>query len=116
MSRKIYILVASLLLMLLASACSGRPTQTEPAQVIEPTFTPPPARLPVTEAEVRRVTVEEAQVALESGEAVMVDVRSPAAFEASHIAGALSIPLADVETNPTSLNLDKDQWIITYCT
>jgi rhodanese-related sulfurtransferase len=35
---------------------------------------------------------------------------------ASHIPGALSIPLAEIESNPAGLNLDKAKWIITYCT
>ena len=57
-----------------------------------------------------------ARAALERGEAVIVDVRSDAAYEVSHIAGAINIQLGEIETNPTGLNLDKDQWIITYCT
>jgi rhodanese-related sulfurtransferase len=62
------------------------------------------------------VSVEEARAALDSGAAVIVDVRNPTAYEASHIAGALSIPLGEIESNLTSLTLDKEQWIITYCT
>jgi len=62
------------------------------------------------------VTVEQAKVALDSGAAVIVDVRSSEAYAVSHIAGAINIQLGEIETNPTGLNLDKDQWIITYCT
>jgi rhodanese-related sulfurtransferase len=54
--------------------------------------------------------------AVQSGEAVIVDVRSLQAFQASHIPGAVSIPLAEIETSPAGLNLDKSKWIITYCT
>ena len=46
----------------------------------------------------------------------VVDVRDPAQYEQSHVAGAISIWLDDIEANPTGLDLDKDQWIITYCT
>ena len=109
MSRKNHTLLLALILFV--SACSMQPTQ-----VIEPLFTPTPAAPPLTEADVPRVTVQEAQAALASGEAVMVDVRSAGAFETSHIIGALNIPLDKIETNPTSLDLPKDQWIITYCT
>jgi rhodanese-related sulfurtransferase len=54
--------------------------------------------------------------ALNSGAAIIVDVRSTESFLAGHIAGALSIPLARIESTPTNLPLDKNQWIITYCT
>ncbi|HJS17139.1 MAG TPA: rhodanese-like domain-containing protein, partial [Anaerolineales bacterium] len=72
--------------------------------------------LPATEAEVSRVSLEETLAALQSGEAIVVDVRGSDAYQASHVAGAISIPLGEIETNPSGLDLDKDQWIITYCT
>lgn len=108
--------ILTILLMIIATcACSTQPVQTEPAatptQAIEAT-----AGLPLTEAEVPRVSVDDARAALERGEAVIVDVRSDAAYEVSHIAGAINIQLGEIETNPTGLNLDQDQWIITYCT
>ncbi|MCL4824244.1 MAG: rhodanese-like domain-containing protein, partial [Anaerolineales bacterium] len=56
------------------------------------------------------------KAAFEAGAAVIVDVRSVDSFVAKHIAGALSIPLTRIEQNPKSVSLDKDQWIITYCT
>lgn len=72
--------------------------------------------IPITEADVPRVTVEEAKAAFDEGTAVIVDVRSQAAYEASHVDGALSIPLNEFETNIAGVDLPKDQWIITYCT
>ena len=91
--------------------------QSAPTQIIEPVFTQSQGNIPQSEDAVPRVTVEEAKVALDSGAAVIVDVRtSQAAYEASHIAGALFIPLDEFETNIASLDLPKDQWIITYCT
>jgi rhodanese-related sulfurtransferase len=65
---------------------------------------------------VPRLSIEEAKAALESGAAVMVDVRRPAGYEKSHVTGSISIPLEEIERDLTSLTLDKDQWIITYCT
>ena len=62
------------------------------------------------------MTTGDAKAASDRGAAVIVDVRSPASFEMSHISGAISMPLADIEANPGGLNLAKDQWIITYCT
>jgi len=69
----------------------------------------------ITEADIPRVTVDDAKAALESGKAIIVDVRSRQAYDMSHIKSAVYIPLADIETNPTGLNLDKTQWIIPYC-
>jgi 3-mercaptopyruvate sulfurtransferase SseA len=102
------------------SACSAQPTQTQPTSVpttvIEPAVTQPSGDLPQTEAEVPRVSIEEAKAAFDSGAAIIVDVRSPSAFEASHIAGAISVPLGQIERDLTNVPLNKDQWIITYCT
>ena len=74
------------------------------------------SQIPSNEADVPRVSVQDAAAAIKNGDAVVVDVRSAQAYQASHIPGAISIPLFDIETDPTGLNLDKDKWIITYCT
>ena len=103
------------ILALTVSACSAAPTPA-PTVIVEPTSPSQTGNLPQTEANVPRVSVEEARVAFESGQAVIVDVRSAESFAVSHIAGALSIPLARIEANPASVTLDKSQWIITYCT
>jgi hypothetical protein len=95
MSNKIPFIVTLFLLALL-SACTSQIPQTEDA--------------------VPRVTVEEAKSALDSGEAVLVDVRSVEAYAESHAVGAISIPLSQFEVNIEKLSLDKDQWIIPYCT
>ncbi|RPJ27557.1 MAG: rhodanese-like domain-containing protein [Chloroflexi bacterium] len=116
MSGKQSVLLAITILILFASACRAHPAQTGPTQIIEPTSTQPPAGLPLIEAEVPRVTVQEAKAALERGAAIIVDVRSAEAFDVSHIAGAINIQLGEIETDPTGLKLAKDQWIITYCT
>jgi hypothetical protein len=102
------------LLILMMSACTAAP-QPVPTVIIELT-NPPANNLPQTEADVPRVTVEEAMAALNSGAAVIVDVRSTESFLARHILGALSIPLNRIEETPKSVTLDKNQWIITYCT
>lgn len=113
------------LLALITSACST-PTQSVPTTSAQPTSQPvptasveptsQPGNLPQTEADVPRVTAQEAKAAFDSGEAVIVDVRSVEAFAAQHIKGALSFPLTSIEADPTGVTLDKDQWIITYCT
>lgn len=102
------------LLALTLSACSAS-TPTEMAATVEPTRSLAEG-LPQTEADVPRVTVQEAKAAFDSGAAVIVDVRTTQSFVVRHIAGALSIPLTRIEQNPHSVSLDKNQWIITYCT
>ena len=84
--------------------------------IVEPTFPPTQSDLPASEAGVPRVSLEETLTALAAGAATVVDVRSPGMFELSHIEGSINIPLGEIEINPTGLALDKDEWIITYCT
>jgi rhodanese-related sulfurtransferase len=83
--------------------------------IVEPTF-PPQGNVLQSEDDVPRIPLEVALAALQSGAAVIVDVRSAQAYEINHVAGAISIPLFDIESDPNSLPLEKDQWIITYCT
>jgi len=98
MSNKIFFIVTIVLLAVLPACASPAP------------------QIPQTEDAVPRVTVEEAKSALDSGKAILVDVRSAESYAAGHAAGAISIPLANFENNIEDLSLDKDQWIITYCT
>ena len=84
--------------------------------IVEPTTPPTQSNLPLTEADVPRVSLEEALVAYSSGSAIFVDVRSRQAFDASHIPDALNIQLGEFETDPAKIKLPKDEWIITYCT
>ena len=112
--------VLFVLLVFVLSACSAQPTQAQPtsapATTVEPVFTQSSVDLPQTDADVPRVSIEEAKAALDSGAAVIVDVRSPSDFEASHVAGAISVPLGQIERDLANVPLTKDQWIITYCT
>ena len=118
---KIILAVSSLMLTTLACNAFNElvPTSATPNPtyvIVEPTFPPTQSDAPLTEASVPRVSIEETRVAIAAGAAIIVDVRSPSAYELSHIQGAINIPLGEIETNPTGLDLDKDQWIITYCT
>jgi len=101
---------------MLAMAACAPSTQSAPTVVVELTGPPQTGNLPQTEDDVPRVTVEQALTALNSGAAIIVDVRSAESFAAGHIAGAISIPLNLIEANPAGVNLNKSQWIITYCT
>jgi cytoskeletal protein RodZ len=61
-----------------------------------------------------RVTAKEAYQAQLNSEAVIVDTRSEVQFQAQHVAGAINIPVDQVEA--WLGELDPDTWYITYCT
>lgn len=68
---------------------------------------PPPADAP-------RITAEELKSLVAKGDAVLVDVRTQAAWDFGHIEGAIHIPLSDI---PSRLReLPKDKLIACYCT
>ena len=64
--------------------------------------------------EIPRVSLEDALAANKSGDAVFIDVRDNSAYAEAHIANALSIPLAQLDSQYK--DLDPNAWIITYCT
>ena len=71
-----------------------------------------PTAVPVSS--IQRVNLADARKALDTKTAVFVDVRDADVFDASHITGALNIPLGEIENRYRELN--PNQWIITYCT
>ena len=95
-NKKISHVITTIILIAILSACTPK--------------------VPQTESDVPRVTVEEAKSAFDKGGAVIVDVRSAQAYAEGHVAGAISIPLTEIENNIENLPLDKNKWIITYCT
>jgi hypothetical protein len=116
MKKHLFVLSSAVVVLFAAQACGlVVPTQTGPIPPGAQSSTEP-GGLPQSEAGVPRVPVDEAKAAVDRGEAVIVDVRSPGAYEVNHVAGALFIPLGTFETDPASVELNKEQWIITYCT
>jgi 3-mercaptopyruvate sulfurtransferase SseA len=122
---KIKIILAIFTLSLAALACKALSSQTNPTSVpteARPTSTVLPApeepqgNIPQKQDEVPRVLPDAAKTAFDAGQAIIVDVRSADVYAVEHIAGAISIPLDQIESDPSRLNLDKNQWIITYCT
>ncbi|MDO9547138.1 MAG: rhodanese-like domain-containing protein [Pelolinea sp.] len=61
-----------------------------------------------------RVTLQSAKDSFDAGEALMVDVRSSAEFESSHIPDAVLIPLNEIDGSEP--DVPKDALIFTYCT
>ena len=124
------VLLAITVLIVASLACNAAVPTTEPTAaptltatvnlvptvITEPTSSEPQADLPENDAEVPRVPVEQAKAAFEAGDALIVDVRGTDAYTREHVKGALDISLSAIQTDPLSLNLDKNRWIITYCT
>ena len=130
MKRTKPVLLAIFLLLLASLACNAvlpqlgpsltptiLPTQgLIPTQTTEDVPTEPAANLPENDAQVPRVPVDQAKAAFERGDAIIVDVRGADAYAREHIVGALEVSLSAIQTDPTNLPLDKNKWIITYCT
>jgi hypothetical protein len=116
---KVAFAIALVTIMLVSCSPASTPAsvpQSDPTPLVGENPTLPPEGLPRSEAEVPRVPVEEAFAAIQSGEAVVIDVRNLESYLTSHVVGAQSIPLVQIETDLESVRLDKEQWIITYCT
>jgi rhodanese-related sulfurtransferase len=62
---------------------------------------------------VARISVAAAKALADAGEAILVDVRTAATYEQSHIAGAVSLPASEVARR--SAELPPDELIIFYC-
>ncbi len=118
-NRKTVVIGAFLLLgaALVMSCLTEESSAPEATPDIPPTDTlssmelPPSSFLP----EVPRISVEEVKRKLDTGaNIVIVDSRSKASYDQAHIAGAVSLPLADM-SEPYD-DLDGYDEIITYCT
>ncbi len=116
--KKRNLLVAFSILVLAALACNASlPQAAEPTIIpTQPQVQNPNGSIPQTEADVPRISVEDAKAAYDSGQAIIVDVRSADSYAVGHAVGSISIPLDNFENNIGSLSLKKEQWIITYCT
>ena len=64
--------------------------------------------------EIPRVTLKDAFTAFQDGSAVFIDVRDADSYTNSHIPGAQSVPLAQLQEQ--LIKLGTETWIITYCT
>ena len=55
-----------------------------------------------------RISLEEAKAMMDSGNAVVIDVRQPDEWASGHVAGATHIPVDDVLARIDELPTDKD--------
>ena len=116
--RLLYTLAAGVVLAALAlAACnSNDPKGNRAAGANAPVAPATPANRSAHVAPadgVKRVTTIELRDALDKGQALVVDVRSPEAYSQSHIKGSVSIPLQEVGSRVGELPRDKT--IVTYC-
>ena len=76
------------------------------------TAIPPPNQN--AEEKIPRVKVEEAKKLVAEGKAIIIDVRGADAYKASHIKGALEVPIDKLKAGDFK-DLPKDKLIIAYC-
>lgn len=62
-----------------------------------------------------RIHAEEAAMLVQSGDAIILDVRPASAYAAGHIKGAVNIPYDQVASRARA-ELPPTRWIIPYCT
>jgi len=99
-------LAAALVIGLLYTAVTGKGlfSDEKPPEVV--TGVVPPEYVDYTEV----------RAWFDTGEALLVDARSPYDFELGHIRGAISLPLKEFESrNNETGSWDKDALIVTYC-
>lgn len=61
----------------------------------------------------RRITIPELEALMKNNEAVVIDVRTQAAYDAGHIPGSKLIPSGEILNHISEL--PRDKMIVTYC-
>jgi hypothetical protein len=87
----------------------------DPAKISVPLITAEPlATRTIPFPDVPRISVQDMVEEMEKGNAILVDVRSKAAYDTAHAAGAISIPEEEISSRSQELPRDKD--VVFYCT
>jgi len=93
------------------TACNSAEWKTASTK---PPVVPASAQPPTVQADgVRRVTVTELKDLLAKNEAVVIDVRNQASYDAGHIRGSRLIPEAEVVSHIDEL--PRNKLVVTYC-
>jgi 3-mercaptopyruvate sulfurtransferase SseA len=85
---------------------SNQAPATEPTQVS--------TNIEATVQAMKRVSLGDAKAAFDLKTAVFLDARDTSSYAQSHIPGAINIPENELASRSGELN--KNDWIITYCT
>ena len=102
---------AVLIIGLLATLLLNR---QQPVTVLPSASQSPVAQQNIPYPDVPRMSPTDAKTQLDSGQAIVVDVRAVENYQAAHVEGAISIPLDALEARMQEL--PKNGEIITYCT
>jgi predicted sulfurtransferase len=100
------------IILLGAMALSGCNSAEQTAKTGAPVAAGSPATVAPADG-ARRITVAETQEAVARNEAVIIDVRNEASYNAGHIKGAKLIPVGEIGNRFNEL--PKNKLIITYC-
>ncbi len=93
-----------ILLLVVASGCSGKSNTIEASGGPEPNFT----------TDNIYVSIDELKQEFDRGaKMIILDARPRQDYEMDHIAGAISMPFFEVEQRYKEL--PRDTWIVTYC-
>jgi phage shock protein E len=61
------------------------------------------------------ITGPAARALVASGQAVLVDVRTPLEYRMGHLEGAVSVPLGELDSRLATFPAARDQDVILYC-
>lgn len=92
-----------LILTLMNSQAGGTQANVQPTAISD-----------IPYPEIDRVSLADALTAFNANTAIFVDVRSADSFNLVRIPGAVNIPLEQIES--AIPELERDAWIIPYCT
>lgn len=100
---------------LILTGCTQTATtqQNAEANVAKEAMSVPPQPKAETEDDMKRISVEEAKAAFDSGKAFFIDTRDAEAYKAEHIKGAVNIMANEIQDRYKQLPTDKQ--IIVYC-
>lgn len=90
------------------------PPPTSSPMATNPIVPPAPAAQSADKTAVKRMSAEDLKQKVDSGQAVVIDVRDANSYAAGHIKGALHVPMASVQANLDRLPKEKD--VVAYCT
>lgn len=107
------VIIAAGAILILSAVTGGSPTAA-PAAAVTQSALPSAAPAEIPYPEIVRVRLGNAKAAYDLKQATFLDVRDAESYANSHVPGAISIPLAELEARLKEI--DPNAWILTYCT